>query len=117
MKNLKKEKSTFSKRLIKIRKSKGLTQDDLAAGLDLPRHKIAYFETKAKNPTADSLHLLADFFKVPIGYFIDEETADAKKSGPDSELEYRLKKLRQLPRSQQKTVIAMLDGLLQNFEG
>ena len=52
-----------------------------------------------------------------VGCFIEaDDTAEAKKSGPDSELEYRLKKLRQLPRSQQKTVIAMLDGLLSNLE-
>ncbi len=108
-----KHKSHFSKTLITLRKSKGLTQEELADSLGLPRHKIAYFETKAKNPTADSLHLLATFFNVSVDYFVSDIVSN-KKPGPDSKLEQQLHRIKQLPRSQRKTVIAMLDGLLES---
>lgn len=111
-----KPKGVFSERLIKLRKTKGLTQEQLAGALHIPRHKIAYFETKAANPTADSLSLLANFFGVPVTYFIAQEDAAARKRGPESELEARFKKLRELPKSQQRTVLAMLDGLIQPLQ-
>jgi transcriptional regulator with XRE-family HTH domain len=109
-------KSMFSERLIKLRKAKGLSQEQLAAALHIPRHKIAYFETKAANPTADSLSLLANYFGVPVSHFIEQEDAAARKRGPESELEARFKKLRELPKSQQRTVLAMLDGLIKPLQ-
>ena len=111
-----KPKGLFSQRVIALRKAKGLTQEQLADALHIPRHMVAYFETKATNPTAETLQLLAGFFGVPASHFIERETAAAKKRGPESELEARFKKLRELPRSQQRTVLAMLDGLIQPLQ-
>ena len=112
MRTTTKEKSLFSRRLIELRKSRGITQEELAQKLKLDRHQVAYYETKAKNPTAETLQHLAEFFNVSTDFFLLDENALKNKPGPDSQLEQKIKQLKELPRSQQKTVIAMLDGLL-----
>lgn len=62
---------TFGKRLIELRKSKGLTQTDLAdyfgkAG----KATISSWETDKSNPSFDELIMLADFFKTTTDYLL-----------------------------------------------
>ena len=117
MKTPKEQRSIFSQRLIELRKAKGMTQHDLAKALELPRDRVGYFEAKATNPTADSLQKLARFFNVPVDYLLGtEDLPTGKKPGPDSDLEKRFKELQKLPRSQQKTALTVLDGLLSQFK-
>ena len=111
-----KEKSLFSRRLIELRKQKGLTQQELASKLNIDRHQVAYYETKAKNPTAETLQLLADFFTVSPDFFLLDDELIKSKPGPNSQLEQRINQLKRLPRSQQKTVLAMIDGVLASFQ-
>jgi transcriptional regulator with XRE-family HTH domain len=79
--------------------------------MNLDRNRISYYEVKATNPTIDSIQPLADFFNVPVEYFFGKKDQQ-KPRGPSSQLDKRLVQLKKLTRSQQQTVIAMLDGLL-----
>ena len=114
----KENRSIFSKKLIRLRKLRDMTQSQFAEALGVPRHQVAYFETAAHNPTVDTLHKMATFFNVRVEYFLydDDEAFTPSKPGPDSELEKRIRELRKLPRSHQKLIISMLDGVLSDFE-
>ncbi len=115
MRTTDKPKSIFSQRLIELRKEQGLTQADLADQLQIDRNRVAYYEAKASNPTVESIQPLADFFNVSVDYFFENEVKRGRP-GPDSQLEQRINRLKNLPRAQQKTVIAMLDGLLSSLD-
>lgn len=111
----KKDINIFSERLIALRKAKGLTQEQLAQGLSVTRSKIAYLESRTKNPTTASIKLVADFFGVSSDFFLQSEETSRKKAGPTSQLEERFEKLKALPRTQQKVLIPMLDGLISSL--
>ena len=111
-----KQKSLFSRRFIELRKSRGLTQVQLAKKLGIGRDQVAYYEAKAKNPTADTLSNFARFFNVSPDFFLLDDDELKSKPGPDSLLEQKIKQLKALPRAQQKTVIAMIDGVLDSFQ-
>jgi transcriptional regulator with XRE-family HTH domain len=112
---MEKRKHIFSERLIALRKAKGLTQAQLAEQLNVTCSKVAYLESRTKNPTTKSINLVADFFQVPPEIFLQVESERIKKNGPLSQLEERFEKLKSLPRSQQKVLLPMLDGLISSL--
>lgn len=52
-----------------LRKSKGLTQEQLAEGIGLSRGTIAGYETGRRIPRFPELQKIADFFGVGLDYF------------------------------------------------
>jgi len=113
--HMKEKKNIFSENLIALRKAKGLTQEQLAQKLNITRSKIAYLEARTKNPTTESIRLVADFFQIPPEIFLQTEGTRTRKAGPVSQLEERFEKLKSLPRTQQKVLIPMLDGLISSL--
>ena len=105
----------FGRRLAELRRQRGLTQARLALGLGLKPDVVAYYERKAKNPTLAVVHHVADFFEVPVGYFLDDDEPMQRhpKRGPASEIEKRLEKLRDLPRKEIRVALAMLDAVIE----
>ena len=113
MRESKKEKSLFSERLLRLRKLRGLTQQQLADKLNTSVKNICYYETIAQNPTSKTLNLLANSFDVPESYFLEKN--NKHKPGPKSIFEDKINQLQKLPTSQQKTVLAILDGVLEKL--
>jgi len=111
MRTAKKEKSLFSRQLIRLRQSRRLTQEQLASALGIARSAVAYYETQAKNPEADLVRKLADFFNVDPGELISDGS-QKKTTGPKSKIECQLEAIRELPPKKQKTVSEMLDMVL-----
>ena len=72
MRPARKQKSLFSRRLIRLRQERGLTQQELADEMGTSLSSISYLEAKATNPRSTTLTKLADFFNVPVGYFFGE---------------------------------------------
>ena len=60
----------LAKRLIKLRKEKGLSQNALAVQLGVSRSAIAGYETKGREPDIHMLISLADFYNVSVDYLI-----------------------------------------------
>jgi transcriptional regulator with XRE-family HTH domain len=104
--------SHFSNKIAELRKSHHLTQPELAKELGCTREMIAYYESRSPNPTLDVIKLFADYFKVSTDELIYENNARSGKIGPKPKLEKQLNQLLQLPKSKQKTVSDMLDGIL-----
>lgn len=57
-------------RLKKLRKEKGLSQQDLSIALDIPRTTISSWESGSRTPELMTMQKLAEFFKVPIDYLL-----------------------------------------------
>ena len=61
---------TFSERLVELRKSRGLTQKQLAADLQLSELAIQHYEAQRRKPAFDVLLSVADYFNVSLDYLV-----------------------------------------------
>ena len=60
----------FNEHLKLIRKSKNVTQRDVAAAIGITERNYQSYESGAKKPGFDSLIALADFFDVSLDYLV-----------------------------------------------
>jgi transcriptional regulator with XRE-family HTH domain len=61
---------SFAERLPLLRKSKKITQKQLAEALGINTRTIQYYESGDKRPDFDGLIRLADYFDVSIDYLV-----------------------------------------------
>lgn len=64
-------KSSFPKKLKKMRLENGISQKDLAKVLGISRSCLANYETGKRQPDYDMLIRIADRFQVMIDYLVD----------------------------------------------
>ncbi len=62
--------NTFGKRLKYIRKTKGLTQRELANAIGLDQSAISHFERDKKKPDMDTLKTIADMLNISIDFLL-----------------------------------------------
>ncbi len=96
-----------------FRVAKGLSQNQLAVELGMTRARIAYYERAATNPSMEVVQQIAAFFSVSVGELFNDASKTRKKPGPPSQFAQLAERLEQLPRSKQKLVAEMLEGVLQ----
>ncbi|MED1779511.1 helix-turn-helix transcriptional regulator [Bacillus subtilis] len=60
----------LSDRLVKLRKSKKLTQQGLAAKLEITRSSLSQYEIGNRQPDYETLKKIADFFEVTTDYLL-----------------------------------------------
>jgi transcriptional regulator with XRE-family HTH domain len=58
----------LAKRIRQLRKSRGLLQRELAEKLHCNRRAISYYETKGREPDANTIVAIADFFNVSLDF-------------------------------------------------
>ena len=75
----------FGEILVNLRKTKGLSQEQLAEELGLTRQTISKWELNQSTPDINYLVQLSDFFGVSTDYLIKGEEAD---NSPDSDSAY-----------------------------
>ena len=80
----------------------------------MTREMISYMEARAENPTADTLRMLADFFKVSADVFLYEDEEEKRHPGPKSTLERQIEELRKLPQAKRKLASDLLATVLKN---
>ena len=110
-----KEKATpfFGQRLAAVRRSKGLTQQQLADKLNIKRSLIDYYETRSPNPALDFIERAANALEVSISELLGSEPNTPKgKPGPTSQLQRKFEQVKLLPRDKQKFVLQFLDTVL-----
>lgn len=56
----------------KLRTERGLTQEDVASGVAVGKSTISMYESGQRSPTFETLEALADFFNVPMAFFLEE---------------------------------------------
>ncbi len=68
----------FGKKISSLRKSRGMTQEDLGKVLNVTYQAVSKWERDESLPDIEMMSRIAKFFEVPIDYFVDgEETASA----------------------------------------
>lgn len=60
----------FSERFKELREKKGLSQEELAKRLDIPRASVANYEVEDRLPRQKRLNEIADFFGVSVDYLL-----------------------------------------------
>ncbi|MCK8826363.1 helix-turn-helix domain-containing protein [Natroniella acetigena] len=72
---------SFGKRLKKLRKEKGLKQDDLAKMINKSKSTISSYESERRIPDINVVAELADLFHVDVDYLIGK--TDVKRDKTD----------------------------------
>lgn len=105
-------------RLLKFRKAAGLTQTELADFLKVSHANIAFWEWSEKPPRSDLLPLYAKALGVELSDLIigAKLPAKSKTSGPVGEIQKTFEQVKQLPRSQQRKVLEMVQALVEQYK-
>lgn len=69
---------SFSERLVLLRKSRNLTQKQLAADIQLSELAIQHYEAQRRKPAFDILVVLADYFDVSLDYLVGRSNDPAR---------------------------------------
>lgn len=64
---------SFAKRLLELRKEKGISQAALAKELNISKSVVHYWETNQSEITAPNIVLLSKFFDVSTDYLLGLE--------------------------------------------
>jgi len=64
---------SFAKKIIELRKLKGISQEELACDLSISQSTVSNYESGATTPDTEILKKIADYFKVPVSYLFSDE--------------------------------------------
>ncbi|HDR3347511.1 TPA: helix-turn-helix transcriptional regulator [Bacillus cereus] len=79
---------SFSTKLKELRESKGLSQEELAAKLNIPRSSITHYENSDDRlPRKSRLLEIANFFDVSIDFLLNEKSVSIKKEEKDIDID------------------------------
>lgn len=113
----------FPSRLKKLRKDKGITQQELANALNRDRSTVGGYESERKEPDFETLCAIAEYFDVSLDYILgrtdikypyDPVTDDnireiIEQLGPQITLQ--LKDLKDMTHEEKLTLTVLLEGL------
>ena len=99
----------FARNLTDLRKSKQLTQEELAIKTGMSRSIIAYYEASAKNPTLEALQKFANVFDISIAELTESKET---KRRTVSKLDRQVDKIKHLSPARQRMISNTLDALI-----
>jgi transcriptional regulator with XRE-family HTH domain len=99
-------------RIAELRRAQNLTQAQLAEQLELTQQMVASYEVARRRVPVSLLPSLARALGVSVETLIGEKAAPAKR-GPAPQLQQKIERLNRLPKAQQRLVMQILDGVLQ----
>ena len=74
------KKKEIGTRIRTMRKSRGMTQEDLARAIGQSASSITMYETGRREPDFETLEALADVFNVPLASLVSEDDSSADPS-------------------------------------
>jgi len=86
----------FGENLRTLRERHDMTQESLGKLLNVTQSTIAYYESGKKQPTLETLIIIADYFEVSTDYLLNRTnfvSTASEISKPDSELLNKINKL------------------------
>lgn len=99
-------------RIAQLRKEAGLSQQAVADTLQIAQQTYANYEVARARPAVSMLPTLAQLLGVSVDELLGLKNG-AGKRGPTPLLQKQIERLTRLPKAQQKVVMQMLDGVLQ----
>ena len=102
----------FPKRIVKLRKEQGFTQQSLADRISLHVSQIKRYEAGTAQPTLETLVRIADALHVSL----DELVFDHKEIDLDDKMKKLFLAVEQLEDDEQAVVREMIDGMVVKYE-
>jgi transcriptional regulator with XRE-family HTH domain len=102
----------LGQRLAEARKAAGLTQTQLAEQLDIAQQTLAHYELGRLRIAVALLPPVVKILGITVEELMGEQVPPAKR-GPAPKLQQQIERIQQLPRTQQRFVMQMLDTVLQ----
>jgi transcriptional regulator with XRE-family HTH domain len=106
---------TLGDRIRRFRIDNGLTQAELAGGVGVPQQTITYYEVRGTSPPPALLVAIADAFDVSTDVLLGRKSAPerggAVAPATSVQRQKHLKRLDQLPSTDQRTVFKIIDAL------
>lgn len=99
-------------RVADLRKAQSITQVQLAETLGVSQQTVNAYEMGHRRIPVSSLPLLATTLAVTMEELVGSPQSAAKKRGPAPKLQQQIERIQQLPKTQQRFVMQMLDTVL-----
>ena len=106
---------TLGQRIARLRKEQGLTQADLAEKSGLIRYLISDYERDKRRPNYEMIIRLALALEVTTDELLGLKGQE-KKAKPSLRIQRRVKRIEELPASQQKVLMKMIDVFIENIQ-
>jgi len=106
----------FGSRLLELREKRGLTQSQVAEKLEVSTRAYAFWERKPVALRSEQIAKLADVLEVSADVLVGRNAATPKRNGPKGKLEKLFEIARELPRSQQEKITAILEPFVAQHE-
>ena len=103
----------FGTRLAALRQARGLSQEELAAEVDVSRRVIAYYETQSAQPPGALLVDLARALAVSADELLGMKPVRETLSPKTARLLKRLRRIEELPPADQRAVLKLVDAMLE----
>lgn len=100
---------SFGKRLLALRKAKGLSQTELAEQLDIHKNVLGKYEREEVKPSIDIASKIADFMEVSLDYLVGKIDKELDKS-----IIEKVSTIQNLPEKDQDYIIFTLDALIRD---
>ncbi|NOY15820.1 MAG: helix-turn-helix transcriptional regulator [Gammaproteobacteria bacterium] len=98
----------FPKRLLRVRKAQGYTQQSLADAVGMHVNQIKKYEAGTAQPTLSALIKLAKTLHISL----DALVFDEGERGPDEDLRLQFEAVSHMPLEDKKVIKALLDGMI-----
>ena len=102
--------SKVGDRIAYLRKSKGISQTDLAKQISASREAIGKYERNEAMPSVETAKKIADVFEVTLDYLVDESVTPTF----DKQTVKRLQDIHILKEDDQKHLFALMDAFLRD---
>ncbi len=101
----------FGKRLVKLRKTAGYTQTELAKELDVTQRMVSYYEGHSEYPPSALLPKLAILLGVTSDELLGIKKLKKSKK-PDTRLQRRFQQIEKLPVKDKRQLVQVIDTYL-----
>lgn len=103
-------------RLIKLRKSRKLTQSELAIIMNVAKNTVSQWESSKREPNLDTIKKLANVFNVSVDYLIGNDTEEKHAQQRNAKVLTQIqqevtKKIAELPDSDVMRVFDFIQGI------
>lgn len=107
---------TLGQRIARIRKERGLTQEELAKRIGIIQRLVSSYERNKLRPHAEMVVRFARALEVSADAILGLSPDHHSNHGLDLRLLRRMKRIQELPAGQQRTLIRTIDTFLRDAE-
>jgi transcriptional regulator with XRE-family HTH domain len=105
------KKETLQERLVRLRKIRGLTQQELSDATGISRRAVAHYETAGRDMPPDIAIHVANALNVTVDELFGHKPVPKQDFIKSRKLFRKFKAVEEFPRNAQDAVVQMIEGL------